>query len=159
MGLFNVFKTKKECPKGYKLKRSYTRKISKNIMDRGYTVRREGQYYKAQPKVSEVHVPSSCVRDPKVRRNNQSRRPGHTMSALRRGDLVKYGYSFRLSDRKRYSALRKAVDAYGASTVVHKLDAVAKLSVKFPDAADTFAKDRDWVRSHFRWARNPLVAA
>jgi hypothetical protein len=72
------------------------------------------------------------------------------MSALRRGDLIKYGYSFRLSDRKRYSALRKAVNAYGASTVVHKLDAVAKLSVKHPDVAKTFAEDRDWVRSHFR---------
>jgi hypothetical protein len=150
MGLFNAFKTKKECPKGYKVKRSYTRKISKNIMNRGYTVRRDGQYYKAQPKVSEVHVPSSCVRDPKARNNTQSRRAGHTMSTLRRGDLVKYGYSFRLSDRKRYSALRKAVEAYGASTVVHKLDAVAKLSVKYPDAAQTFAADRVWVRGHFR---------
>jgi hypothetical protein len=150
MGLFNVFKTKKECPEGYKLKRSYTRKISKTIMNQGYTVRRDGQFYKAKPKVSEVKVPSSCVRDPKARRNSQTRRSGHTMSALRRGDLIKYGYSFRLSDRKRYSALRKAVDAYGASTVVHKLDAVAKLSAKYPDAAKTFSEDRDWVRSHFR---------
>lgn len=151
MGLFNAFKTRKECPKGYKLKRSYTRKISKNIMNRGYTVRREGQYYMAKPKVSEVHVPSSCVRDPKARQNNQSRKSGNTMNVLR-GDrgLISKGYSFRLKDRKRYSALRRAVEAYGAATVVQKLDAAAKLATKYPDISDTFAKDRDWVRSHFR---------
>jgi hypothetical protein len=151
MGLFNAFKTKKVCPKGYKVKRSYTRKISKNIMNKGYTVRREGQYYMAKPKVSEVHVPASCVRDPKARLNSQSRKASNTTNILRgERDLISKGYSFRLKDRKRYSALRRAVEAYGAATVVQKLDAATKLATKYPDVADTFAKDRDWVRTHFR---------
>jgi hypothetical protein len=37
--------------------------------------------------------------------------------------------------------------AYGTTSVYHKLDAVAKLSVHTaPDASITFAKDREWVR-------------
>jgi hypothetical protein len=46
--------------------------------------------------------------------------------------------------------LVKAVAAYKAITVWHKLDAIAKLSARHaPDASKIFAKDRDWVRLHY----------
>ena len=69
---------------------------------------------------------------------------------LRKGELIKYGYQYRLSDLSREKALVKAVAAYGALSVYHKLDAVAKLSATHaPDASKIFAKDRDWVRLHY----------
>jgi hypothetical protein len=73
------------------------------------------------------------------------------MGKLRKGDLIKYGYQYRLSDRMRHAALQKAIAAYGALTVYHKLDAVTKLSVHMaPDASLIFKKDRDWVYRIYR---------
>ena len=71
------------------------------------------------------------------------------MGKLRKGELIKYGYQYRLADRLRHRALERAIKAYGGLSVFHKLDAVAKLSKKTaPDASDTFSKDREWVRTH-----------
>ena len=74
---------------------------------------------------------------------------------LRKGDLIKYGYQYRLSDRIRHTALKKAINSYGALSVYHKLDAVAKLSVTVaPDAHIIFVKDREWVRTNFRLSKH-----
>jgi hypothetical protein len=76
------------------------------------------------------------------------------MSQLRKGDLIKYGYQYRLADRLRHRALEKAIKVYGALSVYHKLDAVAKLSVKTaPDASAIFVKDREWVRNHHKMTK------
>jgi len=76
------------------------------------------------------------------------------MGQLRKGDLIKYGYQYRLSDRLRHHALEKAIKVYGALSVYHKLDAVAKLAVKTaPDASAIFSKDREWVRDHHRFTK------
>jgi hypothetical protein len=44
--------------------------------------------------------------------------------------------------------LEKAIKHYGALSVYHKLDAVAKLTKHTaPDASAIFSKDKEWVRS------------
>jgi hypothetical protein len=56
-----------------------------------------------------------------------------------------------MSDRLRHKALEKAIAAYGLTSVYHKLDAVAKLSVHTaPDASAVFAKDREWVHRQMK---------
>jgi hypothetical protein len=142
MGTNNI-----QCPEGYIKRKGYTRKFSSSVKQSGYTVRRKGKLYTIQPKVQQVNVPASCVK----KRNVTMR----SMGKLRKGDLIKYGYQYRLSDLLRERALRKAVDTYGALSVYHKLDAVAKLSAKHaPDAHKIFVRDRNWIRENYKLTRN-----
>jgi hypothetical protein len=128
------------CPEGYITRKSYTRKFSNNVAQAGYTVRRRGKLYTIRPKVSSVKVPSSCVK------RHSSIKNSAKIGKLRKGDLIKYGYQFRLSDRLRHIALEKAIKAYGLTSVFHKLDAIAKLSAHvYPDASKIFARDREWI--------------
>jgi hypothetical protein len=109
----------------------------------GFTVRRKGKMYTVRPKANAVYVPSSCIK---------ARGPAGTkvFGKLRKGDLIKYGYQYRLADRLRHKALEKAIPVYGAINVYRKLDAVAKLSTKSaPDASKIFAQDRDWINQHY----------
>ena len=133
-------KRRRRCPDGYKLRASYTRKISNSVLKQGYRVRRgSNQYYIAKPAKQEVHVPAMCMKD--TRRNTKG------VGKYRKGDLIKYGYSYRASDTSRHEALKKAEKAYGPLSLYHKLEAVAKLSGKHPDIQQVFQADRDWVRS------------
>ena len=142
MGTNNI-----QCPEGYIKRKGYTRKFSSSVKQSGYTVRRKGKLYTIQPKVQQVNVPASCVKKRNVTMKS--------MGKLRKGDLIKYGYQYRLSDLLREKALRKAVDAYGALSVYHKLDAVAKLSVKHaPDAHKIFVRDRNWIRENYKLTKN-----
>jgi len=85
-----------------------------------------------------AHIPASCVR-----RTNQIR-------PLHKGDLKKYGYSYKATEQTRRNALQKAISAYGPLTTYHKLNAVAKLSEnQYPQISDIFARDRNWVRSTY----------
>ena len=127
------------CPNGYVMRKSYTRKFTNNVARSGYTVRRKGKLYTFHPKVSSVRVSSKCVKKPAPKNTAK-------IGKLRKGDLIKYGYQYRLSDRLRHKALTKAIEVYGITSVYHKLDAVAKLSVRIaPDASKIFRKDREWV--------------
>jgi ribosomal protein L36 len=136
-----------QCPEGYIKRKGYTRKFSSSVKQSGYTVRRKGKLYTIQPKVQQVNVPASCVKKRNVTMKS--------MGKLRKGDLIKYGYQYRLSDLLREKALRRAVDSYGALSVYHKLDAVAKLSAKHaPDAHKIFVRDRNWIRGNFKLNRN-----
>ena len=136
------------CPPGYRRRKSYTRKVSNSIRRSGFTVRRKGQVYTAYPGTTPVYVPSTCVKIPVKAKQTR-------IGKLRKGELIKYGYQYRLSDSLRHAALKRAIDRYGALSVYRKLDAVAKLSVRTaPDASDIFAKDRDWIRGHYDLKKN-----
>jgi hypothetical protein len=133
------------CPKGYIMRRGYTRKFRPSVKTTGFTVRRKGTVYTVRPKANTVRVPPACIKDRGL--------PGKGLDGigkLRKGELIKYGYQYRLSDSLRQSALKKAIKRYGALSVYRKLDAVAKLSLRTaPDASGIFVKDRDWVRQNF----------
>jgi len=128
------------CPEGYTLRKGYTRKFTKNVKNKGFTVRRKGTVYTVRPKANSIKVDPVCVKN---RVNG--------IGKLRKGELIKYGYQYRLSDALRHKALEKAVKQYGALSVFRKLDAVAKLSVRVaPDASKIFAKDRNWIHDNFK---------
>jgi len=133
------------CPKGYIMRRGYTRKFRPSVKTTGFTVRRKGTVYTVRPKANTVRVPAACIKD----RGLPGKGPDG-IGKLRKGELIKYGYQYRLSDSLRQSALKKAIKRYGALSVYRKLDAVAKLSLRTaPDASGIFVKDRDWVRENF----------
>jgi hypothetical protein len=139
-----------KCPSYTKYRRAYTRKngisvkstcvpqhssqckdgeIPRIAHSRKYT---EGGIHKV------AHIPASCVRRKSLIR------------PLHKGDLKKYGYSYKSSDELRQHALIKAISVYGPLTTYHKLDAVAKLSgSQHPQISYVFAKDRNWVKSQY----------
>jgi hypothetical protein len=137
---------RKACPPGMIERRAYTRKFSNNIKQKGYTVRRSsGTVYLVRPKVQGSTVKPTCVKD-----KSKPGKPKTRIGALRKGELSKFGYSFRASEDKRHTALRQAVDEFGALGVHRKLDAVAKLSkTTIPEASRIFESDRNWVNSYF----------
>lgn len=129
------------CPEGYILRKGYTRKISNNIGKKGYTRRVKGVLYVVHPKTNAIQVDAACVKKRKTRSINK----------LRKGELIKYGYQYRLSDALRRKALEKAIKQYGVLSIYRKLDTVAKLSVRTaPDASKIFSKDRNWIRNSYK---------
>jgi hypothetical protein len=102
-----------------------------------------------RPKKNSIHVPATCIKDRGLPGKGPRQGQG-SFSKLRKGELLKFGYSYRLSDSIRRGALKRAIEHYGALGVFRKLDAVAKLSARTaPDASHIFAIDRDWVRRNY----------
>ncbi len=141
--------TKKSgCPKGYIMRRGYTRRFRPSLKTTGFTVRRKGTVYTVRPKANVVIVPPTCIKDRGL--PGKGPKEGEGIGKLRKGELIKYGYQYRLSDSLRQSALNKAIKQYGALSVYRKLDAVAKLSLRTaPDASKIFIRDRNWVKENF----------
>ena len=136
---------RKACPPGKVLRKAYVRRFRTNVRERGYTVKRGSQTYRAYPKKSSTVVQAACIKDVGL--------PGkgpQEIAPLRKGELIKHGYVYRKSELERHEALRKAIKEFGVLGVYRKLDAVAKLSVRAaPKASAVFKKDRDWVRKRF----------
>jgi hypothetical protein len=140
---------KSVCPKGYILRKGYTRKFKNTIKREGYTVRRKGRMFTVKPKKNIIVVNPACIKNKGL--PGKGPIEGEGFASLRKGELIRYGYSYRLADSKRRAALRKAIGAYGALSVYRKLDAVSKLSMRTaPDASVIFAKDRDWIMANFK---------
>lgn len=128
------------CPDGYTLRKGYTRKFSGNIKKTGFTVRRKGTLYTVKPTANATNVAASCVK-----------KRASTKNKLRKGELIKHGYQYRLSDALRRKALEKAIKSYGLVSVYKKLDTAAKLSVNSaPNASKILSKDRNWIRNNFK---------
>jgi len=136
-----------DCPKGYIKRKGYTRKFKSIVKQQGFTVRRKGKLYTVRPKKDMTYVPPSCIRNRGL--PGKGPKEGDGIGSLRKGELIKYGYSYRLPDSVRHKALNKAIKAYGALSVYRKLDAVAKYSMRTaPDASKIFKIDRDWIRAN-----------
>ncbi len=141
------------CPKGYILRRGYTRKFRTSVKESGFTVRRKGTVYTVRPKANTIRVPPSCIKDRGL--PGKGPREGEGIGKLRKGELIKYGYQYRLSDSLRQAALKRAIKRFGPLSVYRKLDAVAKLSSRTaPDASKIFVRDRSWVRDNFELKEN-----
>ena len=135
----------KTCPPGQILRKPYVRRFSNTIRREGFTAKRGKQLVKVLPTKDYTLVPASCIPD---RGKPGTLKKGQLgIGPLRRGELIEYGYSYRLGRDARHKALEKAIKKYGALGVYRKLDAVAKLALrKVPKAAQVFSEDRDWVR-------------
>ena len=136
------------CPKGYIMRRGYTRKFRASVKTTGFTVRRKGTVYTVRPKANTIKVNATCVKNRGL--PGKGVKDGEGIGKLRKGEMIKYGYQYRLSDSLRQTALRKAIKRYGALAVYRKLDAVAKLSVRTaPDASKIFVRDRNWIKENY----------
>jgi hypothetical protein len=132
-------------------RKSYKRKYRNSVRKKGFTVQRSGTTYRVYPKARSATIAATCVKDTGKTGKNIPK----SIGPLRKGELAKYGYSFRESSEKRHPALNKAIKAYGALSVFRKLDAVYKLSEKkIPHVAEVFKRDRNWVYQKYKMVRN-----
>jgi hypothetical protein len=144
------------CPKGYIMRKGYTRKFKSSVKNSGFTVRRKGKVYTVRPKAGSIHVEAGCIRDRGL--PGKGPREGEGFGKLRKGELIKYGYQYRLSNSLRQSALKRAMKRFGPLSIYRKLNAVAKLSKRTaPDASTVFARDRNWVRNNYELKENAKV--
>lgn len=128
------------------MRKGYTRKFRSNVKDRGYTVKRGQAVYRVYPTASPVYVKPTCIKD----RGLPGTITGPGIGPLKRGELMRFGYSYRMTVPLRREALKHAISEYTAMSVYRKLDAVAKLTVRInPKASKRFAADRDWVRENY----------
>lgn len=138
--------TKKRCPPGQIARSAYVRKISSPVAKRGFLKRlRSGKTRRIYPTVRATYVKATCIKD--------LGKPGKGVQAigpLRKGELSKHGYSYKLPEQSRRNALQKAVKEFGALSTYRKLNAVAKLSERTnPQAAQAFGADRNWIRQTY----------
>jgi hypothetical protein len=118
-------KSRKACPPGKIPRASYTRHVVNSAGSR-----------------KPVRVKSTCVKG--------SSTPAQIIGPLRKGELKRFGYSYKLPESVRHHAMKAAIKNLGPLDVYRKLDAVAKLSVtKNKQAHMVFSADRDWIRAHW----------
>jgi hypothetical protein len=136
---------KKVCPPGKILRHAYVRRYNPDVRKYGYTVKRGDTRYRVYPSAKTMIVKASCVKD--------VGKPGkgeQQIGPLRKGELRKFGYVYRLPVSERRTALAKAVKAYGALSTYRKLDAIAKLTTRSaPEASKIFKEDRDYIRKTY----------
>lgn len=140
-------KKKKTCGPGEIRRAPYTRKYGNTVRAKGYIRKtKSGKVIRIMPKqVKTIRVAATCIKD-----LGKKGKGTQKIGPLRKGELAKYGYSTRIPRDQRRSALRRAIAKLGSNNVFHKLDAVAKLSVRTdPKRSRTFVADRDWVRNQF----------
>ena len=138
------------CPVYTVRRRAYTRKNGKAVRSACVPLKRDTCREGEIPRVAHsriiteggikrsVHIPASCVRRQSLIR------------PLHKGDLKKYGYSYKAVEEERRTALHKAVQVYGPLTTYHKLDAIAKLSEhQYPQISHVFSRDRNWIKSEY----------
>ena len=138
----------KKCPPGQVARAAYVRRFTSGVKQRGFTVKRKsGRTYRVYPKKNYTIVRSACIKDKGL---PGKAKPGEQIGPLRKGELKKHGYVYRLPTPQRHTALAKAVGEYGALGVYRKLNAVAKLSVRTaPDASRVFKADREWIKKQY----------
>ena len=119
------------CPPGKIMRHRYTRVINKKNGTRKL-----------------VRVKASCVKDIGKPGNLAPGAP--TIGPLKKGELSRFGYSYKNPEKLRRSALAVAIKQLGSLNLYRKLDAVAKLTtLTSPKASQIFASDRDWIRTHY----------
>ena len=161
-----------KCPTGYIKRRGFTRKTNgkhiKSICVRGTKSQKSQKSQKSKlcgpgkilrssytrrtlkknGSVKETRVSSSCVRD--MGKPGKLPKGAPTIGPLKKGELQRFGYMYKLPEHDRHNSLRVAIKSLGSLNVYRKLDAVAKLTnLTSPNASATFAADRDWIRSKY----------
>lgn len=124
-------KRSKLCGPGKILRSSYTRRI----------LTKNGS-------VKETKVSATCVRD--MGKPGKLPKGAPTIGPLKKGELQRFGYMYKLPEHTRHNSLRAAIKSLGSLNVYRKLDAVAKLTnLTSPKASATFTADRNWIRSKY----------
>lgn len=116
--------SKKKCLKGSVSRKSYT-----------YVKKSTGK---------KIHVKSACVKSKGLRSKGQ--KPIIAIGKLKEGSLKKYGYNTKESAVERHKALKKALDVYGYSTLIKKLNAVRIYNKSRPAIYNKYTKDMNYVK-------------
>jgi hypothetical protein len=141
--------TRKRCPPGQIARASYVRRVSSNIANRGYLKRTpSGRAIRVYPKEKSVYVKAACVKD--MGKPGKLAEGAQKIGPLRKGELSKHGYDYKLPEIQRHAALQKAISEYGPLSTYRKLDAASKLTAQTsPQSSQAFATDRNWIRKMY----------
>lgn len=119
--------SRKKCPKG-------------SISRKGYT-------YIKKSTGKKIKVKSSCVKSKGLR--SKGKKTSRVLPTLKKGSLTKYGYAILGSETERHNALKKALKAYGYSSVVKKLNAVKLLTKNTnPKNSKIYGRDLRWIQKN-----------
>ncbi len=131
------------CPPGQIPRSSYVRHLSEAVQQQGYTRKtKKGNTIQVRPRSATSKVKATCIKNSRTR-----------IGPLKKGQLKKFGYVYKLPEQYRRKALKRAISALGPLNVYHKLDAISKLTVTLsPKASAVFTKDKNWVRSAYAGA-------
>lgn len=144
-----VLGMKKQCPPGEIPRKAYVRRMTSKVHREGYEKRTpSGRTIKVYPKAKSIFVKASCVED----KGKPGKLPegAPQIGPLRKGELLQFGYSYKLPEPNRRQALERAVKAFGPLNTYRKLDAIAKLTATaVPKASSIFAGDRNWIRKTY----------
>jgi len=132
-----------ECPPGTVLRSSYTR----HVKNQSYTRKtKNGRSIQVHPRSHTSKIGPSCV---KV--SSKTGRPPSSavrIGPLKKGELKKFGYSYKLPVEKRREALQDAINKLGPLNVYYKLHAVSELTKsKAPRASAVFMEDKKWIQT------------
>lgn len=139
--------SRRACPPGMIERKAYARRYSTAVLQEGFKKKsRSGKTIVVKPhKRNLTVVKRKCVKDTGLPGKGEKK-----IGPLRKGELSRYGYTLKISEKERHKSLKKAVEKYGALGVYRKLDAVAKLTSRsVPEASKLFEKDRDWVKETY----------
>lgn len=139
--------SRKACPPGMIERKAYARRYSTAVLQQGFKKRtRSGKEIIVKPhKKNITSVKPICIKDTGLPGKGEDK-----IGPLHKGELSKYGYTLKISEKERQKALKKAIDKFGALGVYRKLDAVAKLTSRtIPEASKMFEKDREWVKETY----------
>lgn len=127
------------CPPGTRFRKGHTRKFKQL----SFTAQGQGKLQKRKQHKEQAYVPGACVHPKQTRKLNTN--------GLKKGELLKYGYSFRLPDKQRHSALKKAIKTLGASYVYRVLEQGAKISKNVhSDAHLKFVLDMGFIKNQIK---------
>jgi len=140
-----------KCRPGYTRRKGYVRKDG---------IRVKGACVKSTAKTQRAKKKGNCptgkiMRHGYVRvinKKNGTRKLVRVKGScpLKKGELSRFGYSYKNPEQVRRRALAVAIRELGSLNLYRKLDAVAKLTtLTSPKASQTFASDRDWIRTHY----------
>jgi len=139
--------SRRACPPGMIERKAYARRYSTAVLQQGFKKKsRSGKTIVVKPhKRNLTVVKRRCIKDTGLPGKGEKK-----IGPLHKGELSRYGYTLKISEKERHKALKKAVEKYGALGVYRKLDAVAKLTSRtVPEASKLFEKDRDWVKETY----------
>lgn len=124
-------KTKANCPTSKIMRHGYTRVVNKKNGTRKL-----------------VRIKPTCVKD--MGKPGTLAPGAPTIGPLKKGELSRFGYSYKNPEQVRRRTIAVAIKELGSLNLYRKLDAVAKLTkLTSPKASQTFASDRDWIRTHY----------
>jgi hypothetical protein len=132
---------RRQCPPGKIYRQGYYRRYSNTVKREGYLVKRGDKMVRIHPETDAVYVEPTCI---------EAADEIASSEPFRKGQLLRYGYNFRLPRTSRHDALKKAERVYGAAFVHKQLGRAYKLFHKSKSqAAKVFAEDRDWMKTTY----------